>query len=83
MSRLTWSQIEEIITLHNKGLSQRAISKLKWYGRKTIAKYIKLYDAVVYPDIRIYSVSLFWFWMITIWVILLVGTLIHYLINHV
>lgn len=68
MSRLTPSQIEEIVTLHNKWLSQRAIARLKWYGRKTIAKYIKLYP-LVFPEVKIYSINMFLVWLFLIAVI--------------
>lgn len=91
MSRLTPSQIEEIVTLHNKWLSQRAIARLKWYGRKTIRKYIEQYYQEIvrlsneinrekFP-VKVYSINIFLAWLFLIVVIGLALFGVYTLIN--
>ncbi len=43
MSKLKQHQIDEIVELHNKWLSQRAISQLKKHSRITVKHYIGQY----------------------------------------
>lgn len=43
MSQLTQIEIDEIIKLHNRWLSQRAIAETKSHSRVTVRKYIEDY----------------------------------------
>lgn len=90
MSQLTPSQIDEIIKLHNRWLSQRAIAETKWHWRKTVKKYIEDYhDKQIIKMIEdfnenkptIISINIFLAWLFLITVIGLALFGVYTLIN--
>ena len=90
LTKLKQHQIDEIVELHNKWLSQRAISQLKKHSRITVKHYIwEYYEQMIQRAINEHNklatksirFTFFMFWLITIWVILLISYWIYSLIN--
>ena len=82
------SEVEKnvIILLHQDEFSERAISRITGHHRKTVKKYIaeyydELIESIQADPVKIYTINMLGFWMITIGVIFLMVAGLYHIIN--
>lgn len=84
------SEVEKnvIILLHQDGFSQRAIARMTRHHRRTVNKYImefydELIEVIESNPVKIYTINMLGFWMITIGVIFLMVAGFYHMINYI
>ena len=82
------SEVEKnvIILLHQDEFSERAISRITGHHRNTVKKYIaeyydELIESIQADPVKIYTINMLGFWMITIGVIFLMVAGLYHIIN--